>query len=427
MGFLAILGMFVALTAAAMKMDAAEDDIDAMIEDLDSAIAGLNEQIEAVETDRTREIAQADALLEAEKTRIAAEKLEVTIDESDAYTSRVEQELADLLEKHEIDQDEYDRRKAAVEENRAAEREKIELAKKQALESKDQSLGQLTKRAEEGDVESARKVSQITAKRDQFLAQTKDEAILTLNRAGQQAEYEVGVPKEEASLKAGEARAGLAATAVRATGSPLLALRQVEKAARAEQQEAERQARYTVQATAMGYAQEVGSARTEAEQSVEDVMAANALADKELERTREDTELAFRQTYENLEASTADVERQAKQETAELAYQEKTEDTQYKQEAARIKNEARLAAEQLDRDLNTAILQTDQAKEDIQDQADILTQQYRRSLADAARHKTNLVTNRSSIVAAAGVGAVSSILTAASGFIDTLPASQAVV
>jgi len=427
MGFLAILGMFVALTAAAMKMDAAEDDIDAMIEDLDSAIAGLNEQIEAVETDRTREIAQADALLEAEKTRIAAEKLEVTIDESDAYTSRVEQELADLLEKHEIDQDEYDRRKAAVEENRAAEREKIELAKKQALESKDQSLGQLTKRAEEGDVESARKVSQITAKRDQFLAQTKDEAILTLNRAGQQAEYEVGGSKEEAALKAGEARAGLAATAVRATGSPLLALRQVEKAAREEQREAEREARYNVQATAMGYAQEVGSARTEAEQSIEDVMAANALADKELERTREDSELAFKQTYENLEASTADVERQAKQETAELAYQEKAEDTQYKQEAARIKNEARIAAEQLDRDLNTAILQTEQAKEDIQDQADILTQEYRRNLADAQRHKTNLVTNRSSIVAAAGVGAVSSILSAASGFIDTLPAAKAVV
>ncbi|MFA4972525.1 MAG: hypothetical protein WC683_07910 [bacterium] len=413
---LAFLSFGAAFIGAFQKAAAADMKVKELLADLESAIDGLNQQIIAVEHSRDRELTQADDALKVERDRILAEDADVVAD--------LEEDIRQREEQHLLSAEEAETQRANLEANKKAALERNALDLEQAAAKRELTIENLAERIAAGDVEAEREVGQITAKRDEFLAQTKDEAILTLNRAGEQVEYKTGRVRVETALEIGEANARIAGSYVRKSGSPLLAIRQVEEEAKAARREEEQQAAYGIQASAMGFGQKVVSARTEAEQSVEDVMAQNALQDMELDQARERAEQDWAHTYANLTASAADIEREAVQSAAAIEAKLKAEDLDYQQDIEDLKNAAADERRRLQAELDAKILATTQAKEDIQQEADILTAEYRRNLTDVERHRKDLVTNRFSIVAAAAFGATSGVLSSTESLLASLPATS---
>ena len=421
LGVLTIIGLGLVIISADQRVVATRQKIKELIADLDSAIAGLNERIAGVETTRALDVTQADQDLEIERTRILAEEKEL-IEADDAYDSRLEREIRQRLDAHEIDQAEYDRQIADLEVNRVAALAEVTRKQGQATVSRDLTIANIAERIAAGDIEAQRQVDQIVENRDAFLARTKDEAVLALNAAGPQVEYTTGRALADAAMERGQAVARIAGSAVLRSGSPLLALRQIEKDAKEKAAAEGREARYGIQRTEMGAKQTVVEAREKATDSTEDIMAQNAMQDMELEQQREKAELDFLQTYADLEASRDTVNRQAQQDAATLRAQQDAEDTDYLADIEDLRADARIAKDGLDATLAAAITQTTQVKESINTAADLLTQEYRRNLGDAARHRKNLKENSFSILVAAAVGGVSDILKTAGTFLGTLPA-----
>lgn len=402
---LAFLGFGAAFIGAFQKAAAADMKVKELLDDLASAKAGLENQLQAAEADRTRETAQADETLERERTRILAEEA--------AVAAELEAEIRQAEARHEISDEEAKRRIDALKANKEAALEDVEREKAQLATSRELTVQNLRDRIAAGDVEADRKAGQILENRDQFIAKTKDSAILTLNAQGEQMEYALGKAVTAEAMEVGQAAARIAASAVRRSGTPLLALRQVERAAREEAEATAREARYEIRGTALGTRQKVVGAREEAEAKTEDVMAALALSTQELEDQIERAELDYAQTYANLEASKADIIREAEQDIAAAEAADRAEDIDYQQEIEDLKREAEDAKRRLQDELASAIEANKQRKEDITAEADLLTKEYRRNLADIARKQTELQKNRLSIVLGAAFGATSDVLTSA--------------
>ncbi|MBU2112048.1 MAG: hypothetical protein KKE65_10350 [Actinobacteria bacterium] len=432
---LAFIGLGLTLIGGYQKGVAAGLAVNELIATLDSAIIGLQNQIEGIEGfvdesgqgtrlgtiegSRARESRQADEVLEETRTDILAKEQEF-IEKDDNYESKLEMDIKARFDRHEIDQAEYDRQIANIPINRQLALDEIELQKAQAGEKKALTIQQLRDRAAAGDIEAERKIAQINGNRDLFLSQTKDQAILTLNRQGEQGEFQVGRAVQEERTAVGKEVARLAATAVRRTGSPLLALRQIERAAREGTVEAKREALFGIRSATQSVKDKVVQARDQAGDNVEDVMAANVMEDMQLEQQIEQTELTFTQTYENLEFSILQTNTRFDQDLAALEAQKHAEDVNYQADVGQLRKDAAMAYDQLERDLNSAVLTNTQAKQDINQQADLLTQEYRRNLAEAQRHRTNLQENRHQIGLAAAFGAVPGLLSAASSFVGAM-------
>lgn len=395
-----------------MAGKAADQRVTELIGEIDSATEFLGLEIEAVAKERDREIAQADETLERERTRILAEEAEVA--------QTLELDIRERLSQHEISEEQAERELANIEANRIAAIEAAERGMQQATESRALTVANLGARIVAGDLEAQRKAAQIVESRDLFISQTRDEAIVVLNKHAGDALYGITAAGAQAAQQVGGATAALASTAVRRTGTPLLALRQVEEQAKAAAAQTEREARFQTTSSAMGYGQQVVGARVKAEQDIETTMAQQALEDQSLNDQIEQAELSFTHTYANLQASIVDINRLAEQDLAAKKAAAAAEETDYLLDIERLELQAAQATAALEAELAAAIEANKHRKEDVIGQADVLTQKYRHQITELGTKRQNLVNNRASIVWTAALTGSSDVLSSTSDLINTI-------
>lgn len=297
--------------------------------------------------------------------------------------------IADIDANIVLEQAEIDRKISDLVMNKDAAIAKAISDQEQLLQSKDETLAQLQLKAALEDAESIRKVAQIEQYRDEALSATRDDAILVLNQAGTQNQFQVGAATEKAFLEKSVAEAQASAGGVRVSGTPLMAMQQSIRRAQEEADRMAAEADYTLTVGASRLTANLTQYRTQAAGNIENTWAANIMFDADLDMQRQRAETQFTQTYANLEATKADIQRQYTQDYAAYEAEKTVRIAQSQQEKERLGRESgRLDTELtatesgFEYDRIAAELAHTQAEAGVVTQQGAETEQYTQQIAD---------------------------------------------
>jgi hypothetical protein len=422
------------------------------------AIANYTAEVAAVAA--TRVAAQADV-----KRRKDA--LDIQYADDIVNRARAQKDLEDTLK---LTLANITQQEADLQTNKDARIADLTRQQEEAAARKDMTLESLTAQAAAGDVEAARKVEQIGKTLVEMKGNVTDAAIIQMNEAGDQNKFDIGKLTTEQMQANAKMVAGLAASGIKRSGTPLMALHDASQQLQETLVRAGAKADASMVGAQTETAAKINTLRSTAQGNIEDVAAANLAFDQGLDRDRAKTVLEFTQTYAGLVASKADVERQTIQDTARLeaskaaesqleaqrsagltaagvtgALQHTAADDAFTSESAAIdltasQSTTRLAGQEAvaaqtytneQTNIQAAAtehqrvllqtLTTNQA--DITAAASLATAGMQRQITESTRQRNLLNANRNSIVAAAALGGISEILTSANTFLTTLGAA----
>ncbi len=357
-----------------------------------------------------------------------------------------------------------DRQSADLTENRDAAVAEITRNLAELVATRDNSLTGIRARAAYGEAEAVRKIGEMQANEEQILRQITDRTTLELNRATSQARFEVTRAEEGATIAKGAAVARAAGSNLRRAGTPLMALRQQERAASEEIEQIRKTGEYGLRSTLLTATQQMGATRLQAQQAIAGIRGEKAGEDLALRLEQSRIELQFEQTSAGIEATRLDLFRQHRQQSAafaaereasveqqaqgqaglsaegrtllettsqklaevasrragsELGFsqtadqiraQSQAEQTVFGFDIANLRQSAAEAMRGLQDKLKTSVLENRQMTEDIQAESDVLTAQYRRNIAESLRKRNYIASVGSQLVTNANWGQVATIL-----------------